>query len=61
MANVGTIIAMRLQTGNVAVIGEEAFTQVSWDDAFTSGSFTCPRSSYPSGANLKPKNKEKLR
>jgi Flp pilus assembly pilin Flp len=26
-----------LRTGNVAVIGEEAFTQVSWDDAFTSG------------------------
>jgi len=33
----GTIIAIGLRTGNVAVIGEEAFTQVSWDDAFTSG------------------------
>ena len=33
----GTIIAVGLRAGNVAVIGEEAFTQVSWDDAFTSG------------------------
>jgi hypothetical protein len=37
---VGTIIAIALRTGNVAVIGEEAFTQVSWDDAFTSGNAT---------------------
>jgi len=27
------------RTGNVAVIGEEAFTQGSWDDAFNSGDF----------------------
>jgi Flp pilus assembly pilin Flp len=33
----GTIIAIGLRTGIVAVIGEEAVTQVSWDDAFTSG------------------------
>jgi len=33
------------------VIGEEAFTQVSWDDAFTSGVYL-PPISFPSGANL---------
>ena len=44
---VGTIIAIALRTGNVAVIGEEAFTQVSWDDAFTSSAILCPHGVGP--------------
>jgi hypothetical protein len=49
-ASVGTVIAKSRPAGNVAVIGEEAFTQDSWDDAFNSGEFI-PRSSFLPGVN----------
>jgi len=41
------------------VIGEEAFTQVSWDDAFTSGNPAPIQISF--GCEPKTQNKEKLK
>jgi|ERR1051326_855329 Flp pilus assembly pilin Flp len=47
---------------NVAVIGEEAITQVSWDDAFSFGAMHCPRYSFSaSGANLNQLPKEQIK
>jgi hypothetical protein len=54
---VGTFIANWLQTGNVAVIGRKRSLRIPGMTP-SLPEFAPPRSSFPSGAKLKPKQGE---